>query len=54
MLDELAALLDHNFKNMAVLSEAVTHGSIGAKKPNYERLEFLGDACCRLLSLICC
>ncbi|MBL4721096.1 MAG: ribonuclease III [Alphaproteobacteria bacterium] len=49
MLDELAALLDHDFKNLAVLNEAVTHGSIGAKKPNYERLEFLGD---RVLSLV--
>jgi len=35
------------FKNQALLSEALTHRSSGA--PNYERLEFLGDAVLELL-----
>jgi ribonuclease-3 len=35
------------FKNQALLSEALTHRSAGA--PNYERLEFLGDAVLELL-----
>ena len=35
------------FKNQALLAEALTHRSAGA--PNYERLEFLGDAVLELL-----
>jgi len=35
------------FKNQSLLSEALTHRSAGA--PNYERLEFLGDAVLELL-----
>jgi len=35
------------FENQALLSEALTHRSAGA--PNYERLEFLGDAVLELL-----
>ncbi|MGY8959885.1 MAG: ribonuclease III [Alphaproteobacteria bacterium] len=49
MFDDLASILDHKFENASFLSEAMTHGSIGANKPNYERLEFLGD---RVLSLV--
>lgn len=34
--------LGHTFKKKALLQEALTHGSSGLK-PDYERLEFLGD-----------
>lgn len=35
-------VLGHGFKKKALLQEALTHGSSG-HKPDYERLEFLGD-----------
>lgn len=35
-------VLGHGFKKKALLQEALTHGSSGVK-PDYERLEFLGD-----------
>lgn len=50
MMDSLAAILQHEFKDKAVLVKALTHGS-AASDPfdTYERLEFLGD---RVLSLV--
>ncbi|MHA1566503.1 MAG: ribonuclease III [Alphaproteobacteria bacterium] len=47
----LAAVLKHDFKNPAILIEALTHPSaanLGHRK-SYERLEFLGD---RVLGLV--
>lgn len=50
MKDGLAATFQHEFKDKAVLTKALTHGS-AASDPfdTYERLEFLGD---RVLSLV--
>ncbi len=41
-LDQLQVKLAYQFKNPALLRQALTHRSAG--KPNNERLEFLGDA----------
>jgi ribonuclease-3 len=42
---ELADRIGHSFKNLDVLDRALVHASMGnIGKPNYERLEFLGDA----------
>jgi len=48
-LDELAAILGHEFRDMELLRTAVTHRSYAnerpeAGRPDNERLEFLGDA----------
>ncbi len=40
--DELNNILGHKFSNEDLLSNALTHRSVGGK--NYERLEFLGDS----------
>lgn len=51
-LTALQERIGHTFRNIAILREAVTHGSAheGAKKRrDYDRLEFLGD---RVLGLI--
>lgn len=47
-IDKLSALLEYRFANNDLLKESLTHPSIGqnlarVKKPNYERLELLGD-----------
>ncbi|MZR30778.1 ribonuclease III [Sneathiella litorea] len=53
--EELAVLLDHEFKDISLLKAAVTHSSLikgkgsKAKGEDYDRLEFLGD---RVLGLI--
>lgn len=41
-LEALTRRLAYNFKNPALLDEALTHRSVGAR--NNERLEFLGDS----------
>ena len=41
-LKTLEDKIGHQFKNPALLNEAVTHSSTG-EESNYERLEFLGD-----------
>jgi len=51
-LTELEELIGHQFKNIALLEEAITTGSYSNEHPdssNYQRLEFLGD---RVISLI--
>lgn len=52
-LPRLAARIGHDFGDMALLSQALTHSSVtGSRKAeaaSYERLEFLGD---RVLGLI--
>jgi dsRNA-specific ribonuclease len=51
-LSELEKLIGHQFKDKALLEEAVTAGSYlteHPRSPNYQRLEFLGD---RVVSLI--
>lgn len=51
-LMELEASIGHQFKNIALLEEAITTGSYSNEHPgssNYQTLEFLGD---RVLSLI--
>lgn len=50
-LDALEARIGYKFKNPALLLQAVTHKSWTAeypRQPNYERLEFLGDAVLQL------
>lgn len=45
LLRSLARELGHEFADLDVLDRALTHASTGNQgKPNYERLEFLGDA----------
>ena len=53
-LNRLEKKINYNFKNIALLEEALTHSSfkknnLKIKKKNYERLEFLGD---RVLGLV--
>ncbi len=51
-LTELEDLVRHQFKNIALLEEAITTGSYSNEHPgssNYQRLEFFGD---RVISLI--
>ncbi len=49
--DDGLAWLGYGFKDAALLSQALTHGSVpgGKGRTTYERLEFLGD---RVLSLV--
>ena len=50
-LDALEARIGYKFQNPALLLQAVTHKSWTAEyphEPNYERLEFLGDAVLQL------
>jgi ribonuclease-3 len=45
LLRELQQQLGHEFRDLGLLDRALTHASTGNEgKPNYERLEFLGDA----------
>ena len=51
-LSELEKFIGHQFKDKALLEEAITAGSYATEhpgSPNYQRLEFLGD---RVISLI--
>lgn len=48
-LASLEAVLGHRFGDRRLLSQALTHGSVGGGLRSYERLEFLGD---RVLSLV--
>ncbi|MBA7517132.1 Ribonuclease 3 [subsurface metagenome] len=51
-LTELEDLVRHQFKNIALLEEAITTGSYATEHPgssDYQKLEFLGD---RVISLI--
>lgn len=51
-LSDLEELIGYQFKNRALLAEAVTAGSYATEhpgSPNYQRLEFMGD---RVISLI--
>jgi ribonuclease-3 len=51
-LAELEARIGYTFKDRALLSEALTHGSalgVGTQRRSYDRLEFLGD---RVLGLV--
>lgn len=41
-LERLSRRLAHDFKNKALLKQALTHCSVGSN--NYERFEFLGDS----------
>jgi ribonuclease III len=45
----VSAIVGHSFKNVQLLSSALTHGSSGNKLTDYQRLEFLGD---RVLGLV--
>jgi ribonuclease III len=45
----IAARLGHDFSNMTLLEQALTHGSVPKAADSYERLEFLGD---RVLGLV--
>jgi ribonuclease-3 len=50
MTNDLAAVLQHEFKDLKILDQALTHGSAAVTAGDtYERLEFLGD---RVLSLV--
>lgn len=54
-LDELEKRIDYQFKNKALLKQALTHSSYAneqriRKNGDYERLEFLGDAVLELVS----
>ena len=48
-LDEITERLGYRFRNQALLTEALTHGSTQKHKGDYQRLEFLGD---RVLGLV--
>ena len=50
MTDSVAAMLEYQFRDRAILNKALTHGSAATdSSETYERLEFLGD---RVLSLV--
>ncbi len=50
MTQTLGAALEYEFNDVAILNQALTHGSAGHKAGDtYERLEFLGD---RVLALV--
>jgi ribonuclease III len=48
-IDQLEKLIGYEFRDRELCRNALTHGSRNSKKPDYQRLEFLGD---RVLSLI--
>jgi ribonuclease-3 len=48
-LEEISQILGYRFRNEALLTEALTHGSTQKHTGDYQRLEFLGD---RVLGLI--
>ena len=44
-LRDVCEILGHDFKNLALLNRALSHSSLGNEGlPDYERMEFLGDA----------
>lgn len=43
-MNELQKKLGLEFKDEELLERSLTHPSLGKSKPNYERLEFLGDS----------
>ena len=43
-LESLEKILQVKFKDSSILKRALTHPSLGKTRPNYERLEFLGDS----------
>jgi len=54
-LNELEEILGYQFKDKALLLQAITHSSFSNeqkinKRPHYERVEFLGDAVLELVS----
>lgn len=49
MLPKLEGILGYHFNNPELCEHAITHGSRKSKRPDYQRLEFLGD---RVLSLV--
>lgn len=48
---QLVRQLQYEFSNPALLEEALSHRSLGAR--NYERLEFLGDSCLNFVIATC-
>jgi len=48
-VEELERRLGYVFGDRALIERALTHASVGASTPDYERLEFLGD---RVLALV--
>ncbi len=48
-IDQLEQLIGYQFRDRENCRNALTHGSRNTKKPDYQRLEFLGD---RVLSLV--
>lgn len=48
-LDDISERLGYRFHDVALLTEALTHGSTQKHKGDYQRLEFLGD---RVLGLV--
>ena len=48
-IDQLEKLIGYEFRARELCRNALTHGSRNTKKPDYQRLEFLGD---RVLSLV--
>lgn len=52
-MERLESVLGHNFRDRALLTEALTHASLGYEtqrtQPDNQRLEFLGDAVIQLL-----
>ena len=48
-IDQLEKLIGYEFRVRELCRTALTHGSRNANRPDYQRLEFLGD---RVLSLI--
>ena len=48
-IDQLEKLIGYEFRAPELCRNALTHGSRNTKKPDYQRLEFLGD---RVLSLV--
>lgn len=52
IIKDFSIKIDHNFSDKKLLEEAITHPSLSKEnknKPNYQRLEFLGD---KVLSLV--
>lgn len=43
-VEAVERILGYSFRNKKLLEEALTHPSFGESEPNFERLEFIGDA----------
>lgn len=43
-VEAVERILGYSFRNKKLLEEALTHPSFGESEPNFERLEFVGDA----------